>query len=131
MANLEKHLEFILSAISRMAQNSFLARGWCITLTTALLAVASNTDIKVAYALAGVPIIVFWVVDAYYLSLERRYRLLYEQIRMKPVDEINYAMDIRPFAREQSIFSALFSPLIIFIYGSLISLIGFLFFVQG
>lgn len=131
MGNREKHLEFVLSAISRMAQNSFLARGWSITLTTAFLAVAANTDIKIAYALASVPIVVFWVVDAYYLSMERRYRLLFDHVRSMPAEDIDYGLDTRAFKQHQGVLVAMVSPLVTFIYGSMVCLVSFLFYAQG
>ena len=33
-----KHLEFIQNAINRMASNSFIIKGWCITLIVGLFA---------------------------------------------------------------------------------------------
>ena len=35
-----KHLEFIQKTIERMAKNSFLLKGWSLTLTTALIAIS-------------------------------------------------------------------------------------------
>lgn len=53
MENKQKHLEFIQTTISRMANNSFLLKGWAITLVAALFALsAKDTDksyIIVAY----------------------------------------------------------------------------------
>ena len=37
MASKEKHLEFVQSAINRMASNSFLLKAWSVTLVGALL----------------------------------------------------------------------------------------------
>ncbi len=34
----EKHLEFLQAVITRMAGNSFLIKGWSVTLVAALLA---------------------------------------------------------------------------------------------
>ena len=37
-----KHLEFIQNVITRMNSNSFLIKGWAITLVSALFALAAN-----------------------------------------------------------------------------------------
>ena len=42
MENKQKHLEFIQSAVGRMASNLFLLNGWMITLIAALFAFAAN-----------------------------------------------------------------------------------------
>lgn len=77
----EKHLEFIQTTISRMAQNSFQAKTWCITILSAIIAfyvTQDNDKLKVVSAIAGfVVLLVFWLLDSYYLYLERGYRDLY------------------------------------------------------
>ncbi|MFJ9559797.1 hypothetical protein ACIRQQ_07115 [Streptomyces fuscichromogenes] len=37
-----KHLELLQSVISRLGNNSFLVKGWCITLDSTLIAVAHS-----------------------------------------------------------------------------------------
>jgi len=39
-----KHLEMIQGIINRMAGNFFLLKGWCITLISALFALAANNS---------------------------------------------------------------------------------------
>lgn len=77
----ETHLEFIQTTIARMAGNSFLLKGWTVTLTAAILAFAAQSG-KPLLAIAGVfPTLAFWGLDAYYLKQERLYRTLYDKIR--------------------------------------------------
>jgi len=77
-----KHLEMIQANIARMAQNSFVLKGWAVTLTAALLVLAAEPDkITGAASLYFLPAFVFWLLDAYYLCLERRFRGLYERAR--------------------------------------------------
>lgn len=77
----EKYLEFIQSTISRMAQNSFQAKTWCITILTAIVAFyLSQVDDKlkrISVIAAFAVVIIFCAIDAYYLYLERGYRDLY------------------------------------------------------
>jgi len=73
-----KHLELLQSVISRMANNSFLIKGWVTTISSALFALgAKEADSTYAF-LAVYPILAFWALDAYYLHLEREHRKSYE-----------------------------------------------------
>jgi hypothetical protein len=72
-----KHLEFIQNIISRMANCSFLIRGWSVTLVAGLFALAAK-DADGRYAIIPyIPVIVFWILDGYYLFQERLYRRLF------------------------------------------------------
>jgi hypothetical protein len=79
MANEEKmkHLDLIQGAITRMASNSFVLKGWSVTLATALFGFSAKDSEPRLALLALLPILVFWGLDAYYLGLERLFRKLY------------------------------------------------------
>ena len=70
-----KALDHLQSVIQRLAGNSFLIKGWAVTLSSALLglSVKGTNSAAVAY-LAILPTVVFWLLDAYYLALEREFR---------------------------------------------------------
>ena len=75
-----KHLEFIQAIITRMNTNSFLIKGWSITLVSALLALyASNKHVAYIF-IAIIPTIIFWFLDSYYLQQERKFRGLYNDV---------------------------------------------------
>jgi hypothetical protein len=89
-----KHLEFIQSAIGRMSTNSFLFKGWAITIATGLSAVgAANTKIALLI-IALITTLLFWGLDAYYLWLERGFVALHRQVAAKSEDKIDFAMAI-------------------------------------
>ena len=72
-----KHLEFIQNVITRMNSNSFTIKGWCITIVSAFLALYASSK-NVDILLTGLPtILIFWYLDSFYLTQERRYRELY------------------------------------------------------
>lgn len=71
------HLALVRGVIARMAQNSFLIRGWTVSLTTALLGLSAADDNTGLAWNAVVAVAVFGALDAYYLALERAYRDLY------------------------------------------------------
>ena len=79
---LVKHLEFIQAIIARQASNAFLLKTWSVTLVAALFALAAK-DVNASFAyLALVPVLMFWGLDAYYLWQEKRFRDLYNWVRL-------------------------------------------------
>ncbi len=95
-----KHLEFIQNVITRMNSNSFLIKGWVITLVSALFALAAK-DANINYILISYIVIpVFWVLDGFYISRERQYRDLYRDIAKKPEHEIDFNMDASCYNEE-------------------------------
>ncbi len=95
--NKRKHLEFIQAAVNRMASNLFLLKGWTVTLIAALFALAAKDARPVYFAIAYFPPLMFWVLDGYFLSQERRFRSLYEHVRKLPESAIDFSMDTHPF----------------------------------
>ena len=76
-----KHLEMIQNTITRMANNSFLLKGWAVTLLAGIFALVWEKDGLLHYLLAYIPVFMFWFLDAYYLQQERFYRGLYDEVR--------------------------------------------------
>lgn len=76
-----KHMEMIQRVIDRLAGNSFLFKGWAITIAGAFLALSINQHSRWLAAAGGVPTVAFWGIDAYFLKSERLFRALYDEIR--------------------------------------------------
>ncbi len=88
-----KHLEMLQGVINRMAQNSFLLKGWSVVLISALFALAGK-DAKVYFvALAYFPALAFWILDGYFLWQERLFRKLYDKVRQQPEAEVDFSMN--------------------------------------
>jgi hypothetical protein len=102
MENKRKHLEFIQAAINRMAANLFLLKGWTVTLIAALFALAAKDARPVYFLIAYIPPFMFWALDAYFLSHERRFRSLYDQVRKLSDDEIDFSMNTDPFKDDKN-----------------------------
>jgi hypothetical protein len=97
MENKQKHLEFIQAVINRMAGNSFLLKGWAVTLVAALFALSAKDTNNAYISIAYFPTIVFWVLDGYFLSQERLFRSLYDHVRNLTEKDIDFSMDTAPF----------------------------------
>ena len=93
------HLQMLQAVISRMAGNSFLLKGWSVTLVSAMFALAAaKTNIYFIY-LAYFPVLTFWTLDGYFLRQERLFRALYDQVRLLRDDQpVDFSMDTRPVA---------------------------------
>ena len=113
-----KHLEFLQNVISRMNSNSFLIKGWTITLVSALFALAAK-DANVNYVLVSyIAIPVFWVLDGFYISQERQYRDLYKEVAAKPETNIDFSMDASGYCKgDRTWLSGIFSKTLIPFYG--------------
>lgn len=75
-----KHLEFIQNIITRMNTNSFQIKEWTVALVTAILALYASTKNNCFILLGILPSLLFWFLDAYYLTQERKFRGLYNDV---------------------------------------------------
>lgn len=123
MENKHKHLEFIQNIISRMASNLFFLRGWAITIIGALLALFSknNSPDYVFYFLIVV-ILIFWILDGYFLSQERSYRDLYNYVRKLKEEDIDFSMNISEYQKlkKNTLIYSMFSLTLLVFYLPLI-----------
>lgn len=82
-----KHLELVQNAITRMGTNSAALKGYCMGIVAALIALSGAIE-KPRVLFLGIPIVlVFAVLDATYLTLERGFRSHYDDLRLRPLDQ--------------------------------------------
>lgn len=89
-----KHLEMLQTVIGRMSGQGATLKNYCITLTTAVCGIAVTFQKPIAVFLALLPVIIFALLDAQYLRLERRFRSQFNSVRLedwgtKPTFAIN------------------------------------------
>lgn len=119
--NKHKHLEMIQGVINRMANNSFLLKGWTITIIAAVFALAAkDSDSRyIIIALCVAPF--FWLLDGYYLGQERQYRALYNHVRKLGDDEIDYDMNASGYNEgANTLARSVFSKTLIVFYGPMV-----------
>ena len=115
-----KHLEMIQAIISRLANNSFLLKGWGVVLVSALFALAAKDSEPLFVYLAFFPAIAFWILDGYYLRQERLFRKYYDAVREKEDSEIDFSMDTSSIKREVKVwFRVCFSRTLLIFYGTM------------
>ncbi|WBS98161.1 hypothetical protein OK107_08765 [Lacticaseibacillus paracasei] len=76
-----EHLSMIQNTISRMSTNSFLTRGWSVTIFTGLYTLYATKQNDFLLGVIIAVVCIFWLMDSYYLGLERAYRDLYDDVR--------------------------------------------------
>ena len=124
---LHKEIDLIQGIINRMASNSFLLKGWIISLTAVILALTKDTIVatQISYfnAILLLPVIVFWYLDAFFLHKERCYRKLYDWVITNRSETTEYAYNLN-YTRFQkgvdSIFQIMFSKTLWTFYGFIV-----------
>ena len=91
------HLQMVQAVITRMAGNSFLVKGWTVTLVAALFALAAADDNRFFVYVAYLPAVMFWALDAYFLRQERLFRQLYDQVREAGDGRVDFSMNTHAF----------------------------------
>lgn len=98
---LHKEIDLVEDAISRMAKNAFLIKGWCLSVLAFVFALAGKFSVGKLSFLLLVPVISFWWLDSYYLRLERLFRKRYEDvIRKRTLEQVwtdLYSMNLKPY----------------------------------
>jgi hypothetical protein len=89
-----KEIDIVQDIIKRMAFNSFMIKGWAITLVVVtLLLKGAEYQVWIAF----IPLLVFWFLDAYFLWQERMYRKLYEWIIKNRLKTDEYLFDMNAY----------------------------------
>lgn len=119
MENKLKNLELVQAVINRMANNSFMLKGWAVTLISGIFVLAGKDTDKLYFLVAYIPILIFWGLDAYYLLQERLYRSLYDKVRQMDEDKIDFSLKatVQEFNNEKNRYnSCLFSKTELWFY---------------
>lgn len=87
-------LGFLQTIINRMGLNSFLLKGWTVTLSVAMSALPAKGGSAAVLLFCVGPVLVFWWLDAYYLHHERLYRTLYNEVALS--EALDATFDLSP-----------------------------------
>ena len=101
MENKLKHLEFIQNVINRMANTSFLLKGWSITIIAGLFAFSAAEGSTAVLWLGVLLTLVFWILDSYFLWQERLFRSLYDHVRNLKEEDVDFTMNHIQFGVER------------------------------
>lgn len=118
-----KEIDLIQNIIKRMAFNSFMIKGWAVTLVViTLLLKGTRYQVLIAF----IPLFMFWFLDAYFLWQERMYRELYNWVISNRLETDKYLFDMNAYRfkdKVQSRFRIMFSITLGWFYGTIAVLI--------
>jgi hypothetical protein len=92
-----KHLELIQAVVTRLANGSFLIKGWTMTVAGVFFGIAANTLSWKVATTGLIPIAGFWLLDSYYLRQERLFRKLYDDVRKSNGNVEAFSMNISTY----------------------------------
>jgi hypothetical protein len=119
-----EHLRLIQAVITRMASNSFLLKGWGVTLISAIFALAAGKSNRSFVFIAFFPAIMFWILDAYFFWQERLFRKLYDHVRTLDSANTDFSMDTTLFTKTTNSWVEVFFSKTLFIFhGTVIAII--------
>jgi hypothetical protein len=121
-----KHLDYLQAIITRMNTNSFQIKNMAVVILTAMFALFAATPKVLLIFLSGFPLIIFWLLDAYYLQQERKFRALYEDVAglTNHFEIITYDMSPDKYTGNGCSFTeSFFSKTILSFYGPLFIII--------
>ncbi len=120
---LHKEIDLIQSIINRMASNSFLLKGWLISIIAVVLVLSKDSNVSgndySIFLILLLPTVTFWYLDAFYLHKEKCYRKLYSWIieNRTNTNDFLYNLNYKRFKQEvKSIFRLMFSTTLIVFY---------------
>ncbi|WP_446811476.1 hypothetical protein ACH50O_07900 [Methylomonas sp. 2BW1-5-20] len=123
-----KTLEMYQAIITRMATNSAACKNWCTPLITAILIFAVKENKPQLIGLTLIPLLICYLLDAYYLMLENRFRAGFQLAATKVADS-SFGYDdlfkLMPTGSKSGLWrKALFSLATWPVYSGLLLLIG-------
>jgi hypothetical protein len=102
---IHKEIDLIQNCINRMAQNSFLIKGWALTVVAVVLALSEKlTDSIYLCMVILIPLVAFWYLDAFFLQTEKMYRKMYEWIlEARTKEDYSHLYDLNPHRFEDKV----------------------------
>ena len=88
-----EYLQMIQEPIGRMSTASAIFKGFSATIVSGIAALTYCEVKTIILGLSFVPVLLFALLDIYYLQLEKKYRYLYDQVRTDE-HEVDFSMDL-------------------------------------
>lgn len=115
-----EHLRMILQMAGHKASNSDNLKRWCVSFSSAFLALSTQQKgVHVAY-LALFPIFFLWMLDCHERYLYGMVLKLYDHVRELPDEMIDFNLNLNQVqGQEGSIIAYFFKPQLMIFYGSM------------
>ena len=116
-----KEIDLIQGCISRMANNSFLVKGWALSLIAGVTVFTKgeNFDNLIFLLTTIVPFVCFWILDAFFLQAEKKYRAMYsDRLKKRKNGDVDQLFELEPGNyKVECVFRLMFSITLVVFYG--------------
>ena len=89
----KEYLQMLQEPICRMSTISAIFKGFAATIVAGISVISYSSTNTWILGLSFLPVLAFAVLDIYYLKLERKFRFLFEQVRLDK-HEIDFSMKL-------------------------------------
>ncbi|MBQ5656208.1 MAG: hypothetical protein IIV14_02090 [Bacteroidaceae bacterium] len=119
------YLQMIQEPIGRMSTASAIFKGFAATIVAGIAALTYCEVNTWILALSFIPVVLFLVLDIYYLKLEKKYRYLYEQVRIN-AHVVDFSMKLTKDNKSAKarLWDCVKSPSIWLFYPAMIAILG-------
>lgn len=93
------YLQLIQGPICRMSTISAIFKGFAATIVAGIAMISYEEVNVLVLGLSFLPLLAFFALDIYYLKLERKFRLLYNQV-VDGIHPIDYSLKLK-FTKEE------------------------------
>lgn len=88
-----EYLQMLQEPICRMSTNSAIFKGFAATIVAGVSAITFAEINTWVLGFSFLPVLAFFILDIYYLKMERKFRFLYDQVRLDK-REIDFSMKL-------------------------------------
>lgn len=88
-----EYLQLLQEPICRMSTISAIFKGFAATIVAGISLISYGSTNIWILALSFMPVLSFAILDVYYLKLERKFRFLYDQVRLDK-HEVDFSMQL-------------------------------------
>ena len=135
---IHKEIDLIQACISRMAQNSFMIKGWFVSIYAVVLALLPEKVNMLLLCIALVVVnVIFWHLDGFFLRTEKIYRKIYDWIlKERPQNnrelmyQLNPAKFIGKIEEVESVWKVMWSKTLRWFYLILLVIVIIVFIVE-
>lgn len=126
-----QHLQMIQEPISRLSTTAAIFKGFSATIVAGISMISYFNINHLVLGLSFIPILLFAIIDIYYLQIEKKYRHLYNMIRTGERDA-DFSMDLPKADKvaKTRIADCIKSPSIWLFYPALIIILAIVFYLK-
>ena len=126
-----EYLQMLQEPICRMSTISAIFKGFAATIVAGISTISYKTTNVLVLGLSFLPVLAFAMLDIYYLKLERKFRFLFEQVRLDK-HAVDFSMNLTKdpleiISAKARTLDCIKSPSIYLFYPLMLSILGIVF----